>query len=183
MTSASSDERVRLLAAVFHDGAPIAEAADRVGVTAEVGAAWVRAAVDAGEHALATVGAAADADTIGGADTSAPEIEPDPRASLANERTFLAWNRTALAFIGAGVALGFLLPDTTLPRARHAIAIAPIAVGAALGWASYGRWAAVQLALRQRRPLPRSPLPQLLTAAVVLGAVAGAIVALFIEDT
>ena len=31
--------------------------------------------------------------------------EPDPRFTLANERTFLAWMRTALAFIAGGVAL------------------------------------------------------------------------------
>jgi putative membrane protein len=31
--------------------------------------------------------------------------EPDPRFTLANERTFLAWIRTALAFIAGGIAL------------------------------------------------------------------------------
>ena len=31
--------------------------------------------------------------------------EPDPRFSLANERTFLAWIRTSLALFAAGVAL------------------------------------------------------------------------------
>ena len=31
--------------------------------------------------------------------------EPDARFSLANERTFLAWVRTSLAFSAAGVAL------------------------------------------------------------------------------
>ncbi|TQO19384.1 uncharacterized protein DUF202 [Rhodoglobus vestalii] len=37
--------------------------------------------------------------------------EPDARFSLANERTFLAWIRTALALISAGVALeAFVLP-------------------------------------------------------------------------
>ena len=37
--------------------------------------------------------------------------EPDARFSLANERTFLAWIRTALALIAAGVALeAFVLP-------------------------------------------------------------------------
>ena len=30
---------------------------------------------------------------------------PDYRFSLANERTFLAWIRTALGFLAAGVAL------------------------------------------------------------------------------
>jgi putative membrane protein len=31
--------------------------------------------------------------------------EPDPRFTLANERTFLAWVRTALAMFAGGVAL------------------------------------------------------------------------------
>ena len=34
--------------------------------------------------------------------------EPDARYSLANERTFLAWIRTALAVLAAGVALDAL---------------------------------------------------------------------------
>ena len=37
--------------------------------------------------------------------------EPDARFSYANERTFLAWNRTALALIATGVAATQLLPD------------------------------------------------------------------------
>ncbi|HET8988949.1 MAG TPA: DUF202 domain-containing protein, partial [Humibacillus sp.] len=31
--------------------------------------------------------------------------DPDPRFSLANERTFLAWVRTSLAFVAAGLAV------------------------------------------------------------------------------
>ena len=34
--------------------------------------------------------------------------EPDPRFSFANERTFLAWVRTALALLAGGVALHVL---------------------------------------------------------------------------
>lgn len=39
--------------------------------------------------------------------TSLYEIgeEPDPRFSFANERTFLAWIRTALALLAAAVAV------------------------------------------------------------------------------
>ncbi len=36
---------------------------------------------------------------------------PDYRFSLANERTFLAWLRTALALIGGGFAVDQFLPD------------------------------------------------------------------------
>ena len=31
--------------------------------------------------------------------------EPDPRFTLANERTFLAWIRTSLAFLAGGIAV------------------------------------------------------------------------------
>ena len=45
--------------------------------------------------------------------------EPDPRFSMANERTFLAWIRTSLAFIAGGVALEtFDLPLNTMRHAR-----------------------------------------------------------------
>ena len=38
------------------------------------------------------------------------ETEPDPRFTLANERTFLAWSRTALALVAAGLGIVQLLP-------------------------------------------------------------------------
>ncbi len=40
---------------------------------------------------------------------------PDYRFSLANERTFLAWIRTALGFLAAGVGLDQLAPDFATP--------------------------------------------------------------------
>jgi uncharacterized membrane protein YidH (DUF202 family) len=36
--------------------------------------------------------------------------EPDPRFTFANERTFLAWSRTALALVVAGLGIVQLLP-------------------------------------------------------------------------
>ena len=38
--------------------------------------------------------------------------DPDPRFTFANERTFLAWNRTALALIAAGLAAAQFLHST-----------------------------------------------------------------------
>lgn len=34
-----------------------------------------------------------------------PDAAPDPRFTLANERTFLAWIRTSLALLASGVAV------------------------------------------------------------------------------
>ncbi|MEU1021518.1 DUF202 domain-containing protein, partial [Streptomyces sp. NPDC005904] len=53
---------------------------------------------------------------------------PDYRFSLANERTFLAWLRTALALIGGGFAVDQFLPD--LRRGwRIGLALALLAAG------------------------------------------------------
>jgi putative membrane protein len=38
--------------------------------------------------------------------------EPDARFTFANERTFLAWNRTAVALVVAGLAITQLLPPS-----------------------------------------------------------------------
>lgn len=42
--------------------------------------------------------------------------DPDPRFTLANERTFLAWVTTSLGLLGVGLAVGTLIPQqsTTL---------------------------------------------------------------------
>jgi len=52
------------------------------------------------------------------------------RDHLANERTFLAWVRTALAVIGLGVLLGTLV-ETEGPRAEI-IGLAMVGFGAAM---------------------------------------------------
>src|SRR4029077_16377078 len=42
---------------------------------------------------------------MGTMDDGAPDPEPDVQLSFANERTFLAWERTALGLITAGLAI------------------------------------------------------------------------------
>ena len=53
---------------------------------------------------------------------------PDYRFSLANERTFLAWIRTALALIGGGFAVDQFLPDLAW-GVRAGLALALLAAG------------------------------------------------------
>ncbi|HVX55073.1 YidH family protein [Nocardioides sp.] len=93
--------------------------------------------------------------------------EPDPRFSLANERTFLAWVRTALAMLAGAVALHSLeLPATSWLRA--VIVVALLVVGASCTVLAFVRWARVERAMRLRQPLPHFSLGWLLTAAVVV---------------
>jgi len=79
--------------------------------------------------------------------------EPDARFSLANERTFLAWVRTALALIAAGVALeAFELPIE--PTFRVTAAIVLISLGALSPIQAWLGWMNTERALRLDKLLP-----------------------------
>lgn len=85
--------------------------------------------------------------------------EPDYRFTLANERTFLAWLRTAMALIAGAVALDQFTPPYPNARLWNATAIALALTGALLAGLAYRRWARVQRAMRRQRPLPPDWLP------------------------
>jgi putative membrane protein len=106
--------------------------------------------------------------------------EPDARFTLANERTFLAWNRTALALVAAGLAIVQLLPPFAgVPWGRHLIAVPLIVTGGVISVMSYLEWRRDQRALRLGQPLPRSVLPRLLAGTIsTLAAVAAILVLL-----
>ena len=109
----------------------------------------------------------------------APGVEPDARFTFANERTFLAWIRTALALVAAGLAIVQLLPPFPGIRwGRHAIGIPLILLGAVVAVYSYIEWDANQRALRQGDPPRHSRLPRLLAVIVGLVALAAAALAL-----
>lgn len=104
--------------------------------------------------------------------------DPDYRFTLANERTFLAWVRTALALVASGVAVVQLLPEFAFPGARHALGAALASAGGALAVLSARRWARVQRAMRNDEDLPPTRLPVLLAwALVVVTAVVMALIA------
>jgi putative membrane protein len=78
---------------------------------------------------------------------------PDPRFSLANERTFLAWIRTSLALLAGGVALDTVDLDgpSTL---RSVVAVSLVVLGLLGAGVAWVRWAATERAMRLHQPLP-----------------------------
>ena len=106
-------------------------------------------------------------------------IEPDVRFSYANERTFLAWNRTALALVAAGLAVVSLLPEFELSYGRRLVGVPLIALGAFIAFTSFRRWEANERAMRHGEPLPPSSLPVVLTAGIAIAAAIATVVSLF----
>ena len=105
--------------------------------------------------------------------------EPDPRFTFANERTFLAWSRTALALVVAGLGVVQLLPPFPgVPWGRHVLGVPLIVFGAVVAVVAYGEWVRSHRALRLGQPLPRSVMPQLLAAVITVIAAIAAVVVL-----
>ncbi len=95
-----------------------------------------------------------------------PEQEPDVRFTYANERTFLAWNRTALALVATGVAATQLLPSLHVTGGRRILGLPLIALGALVAVTAFVHWRANDRAMRRNRPLPRSPMPLVLSLGI-----------------
>jgi putative membrane protein len=96
---------------------------------------------------------------------------PDYRFSLANERTFLAWIRTALALLGGGLAVAGFLPELHVPHLRKILAVALMLLGAAVAVRAVDHWTRCEAAIRQNKPLPPSRFPAILALTVAIGAV------------
>ncbi len=97
--------------------------------------------------------------------------EPDYRFSLANERTFLAWIRTALGLLAGGL----LLEQTSLRFGPHtfivALSIALSLLAALLCTMAYVRWRANEIAMRHSRKLPSTlAIPILAASLCCIGA-------------
>ncbi|MFF5207491.1 YidH family protein [Streptosporangium sp. NPDC000396] len=97
--------------------------------------------------------------------------EPDPRFTLANERTFLTWLSTSLALSAGGVAMAAVSTDVFVPWMRTVLAVTLVSLSALSAAMAYPRWRRVQRALRSATPLPPPALAPILGYGVALVAV------------
>lgn len=115
--------------------------------------------------------------TDGPPDDVIEEQEPDYRFTLANERTFLAWQRTALGLLAAAVALVNFVPELVVVGARRIMGVGLAVLAISTSWTGLQRWRLSDRAMRRGVPLPRHPSPGLLAVGlIVLGVITLAMV-------
>ncbi|MGB2079625.1 MAG: YidH family protein [Vibrio sp.] len=78
---------------------------------------------------------------------------PDYRFSLANERTFLAWVRTALALLAGAVAIDQLTPNLAPPMYREIISAVLSLFSGIVAFYAYRRWRDNERSMRFNREL------------------------------
>jgi putative membrane protein len=133
---------------------------------------------------MAATGDGQDPDGAGGGTGAegagvAQDAEPDARFTFANERTFLALTRTALAFVVAGLAIVQLLPPfPEVPWGRRLLGIPLIVVGGIIAVAGYIQWSRNQQALRHGGAMPESILPRVLSVTIAAMAIVAAVILL-----
>jgi putative membrane protein len=96
--------------------------------------------------------------------------EPDPRFTLANERTFLAWIRTSLALLAGGIAVEAFTTDVFPEPIRRGLSVLLLLLGMLLSAGSAVRWLRVEASLRSNRPLPLPLIGPLLAAGCAVAA-------------
>ncbi len=84
--------------------------------------------------------------------------DPDYRFTLANERTFLAWIRTALALAAGGLGALNLIDNF---YGQELVGFLLLGLSATSAINAYRRWRSVELAMRLEQPLPTSRLPMI----------------------
>ena len=106
------------------------------------------------------------------------EFEPDYRFTLANERTFLAWLRTAMALLATALAVVHLLPASPGNPTTTVVATALLALAVLSTVAGLCRWRRVQAAMRRGLPLPHNGAPAWFSAGLAAASVLVALVVL-----
>ena len=105
--------------------------------------------------------------------------EPDPRFSLANERTFLAWIRTSLALLAGGIAVETFTVEILSSDMRRFVALLLMLLAFFISAPAFYRWLSIERAMRLKQALPFSVFLPLVCFGVTLAIACFAIVMAF----
>lgn len=109
---------------------------------------------------------------FGGVTETPPEArEIDYRFTLANERTFLSWIRTALGLLAGGVAVQTLVQPFHHAGVRHALAASCLALAVVVSIGAYVHWRDVKNRMDRAQPLKGTMLVPLLAISIGLVAI------------
>lgn len=109
---------------------------------------------------------------FGGVTETPPETrEIDYRFTLANERTFLSWIRTALGLLAGGVAVQTLVQPFHHAGVRHALAASCLALAVVVSIGAYVHWRDVKNRMDRAQPLKGTMLVPLLAISIGLVAI------------
>ncbi|MDV7103724.1 DUF202 domain-containing protein [Vibrio sp. TH_r3] len=92
---------------------------------------------------------------------------PDYRFSLANERTYLAWIRTALALLAGAIGIDQLTPDLANPEIRILLSTFLCLCSGLLAILAYKRWSLNEKAMRNKQPLPYTSFLKVISAVLL----------------
>ncbi|WP_413283492.1 YidH family protein [Vibrio sp. MA40-2] len=92
---------------------------------------------------------------------------PDYRFSLANERTYLAWIRTALALLAGAIGIDQLTPDLANPEIRIFLSTLLCLCSGLLAIFAYKRWSLNEKAMRNKQQLPYTSFLKVISAVLL----------------
>jgi putative membrane protein len=101
------------------------------------------------------------------------QLPLDYRMSFAAERTYLAYLRTALALLAAGVAVVGAFPHVGHEDIRRVMGVVLVVSGLVTAVGARSRWKRVEVVMRRGGPLPRSTVDVVAVVAVVIAGLLG----------
>lgn len=110
------------------------------------------------------------------------EADPDYRFTLANERTFLAWIRTALGLVAGAVALVHVVSAEEVTTTQRALGAVLAGLGLLIALGAVRRWRLVQSHMRRGTDLPANREPIYLSLAVAGIAATVAVLLIWFRD-
>lgn len=101
---------------------------------------------------------------------------PDYRFTLANERTYLAYVRTALALVAAGLAVAQFIRQPQIKALSLGLSVVLTVLGLAVAVLGFARWRAAEGAVHRDEPLPPLRIPVLVSVGLVVAGLAALVI-------